>query len=244
MPDINELPSRVGRAFIRGAAASDAVKALILAARPDYHVLSTHFLGDALPAEWAAAKTNGTAAANTVASSFLTMTSGTDDDGYAGQGFGLFWKGDNGVYMYSAQALNTVTTSKIEVGLSDAVDDAGAVNAKSTPTATADDFCVLVRDTDDNTELDIIYGLDATPAVAAENVHTVVLATYFVSEFRYQNDFVQVFVNGQSKGRGSMQGGDLCTPWLFVQSRAGSASRVLTCDFLYCIGPNGASVPW
>lgn len=231
------------RAMSAFASASDAVRNMVLAGHPNWHVVYTHFLGDALPSEWASAKTNGTAAAVTVASSLLTMTSGTDDDGYAGQAFGLFWKGDNGVYLESEQSLNTLTTSKIEVGLTDAVDDAGAVNVKATPSATADDFCVLVRDTDDNTQLDVIYQLDgANPAAAAENVHAVAAGTKFTTIFVAQNDAVNVRVgsaygNVVTVGSGAMQGGDLVTPWWFAQSRAGSASRIFTVDYAFCAGP-------
>ena len=243
MTDVNRLPSRVGRNYIQAAVASRGVEALILAARPDYHSIVTHFLGDALTAEWPSAKTNGASAAVTVATSFLTCTSGTDSEGYAGQGYGLFWKGDNGVYMYSAQTIDTITTSKIEIGLTDSTADAGAVDTKATPTATADDFCVLVRDTADNTQLDNISAIDTVVTANKENIYTVVGGTYFVTEFRHQNDAVATFLNGQDAGRGSMQGGDLCTPWFFCQART-TSSRVLTVDYLYCIGPNGASVPW
>lgn len=240
----NPLPRRVARDLVNGRSAYDAINDILMSLRPDYHTVMTNFLGDALPSEWASAKTNGTAAAVTVASSQLTCTAGTDDNGYAGQGFGLFWKGDNGIYFQSIQALDTITSSKIEVGLTDAVDDAGAVNAKTTPTATADDFCVVVRDTDHNTSFDLISGLDATPASNATGIYTLAAATNFNVEMRSMVDSVSVFINNALVGAGSMQGGDLTTPWVFCQARAGSASRILTVEWWFCTGPNGVSAPY
>lgn len=240
MSDINRLPRRYKQSFRNFASASEAVLNMALIANPSYHTVYTHFLGDALTAEWPAAKTNGTSAAVTVATSRLTLTTGTDDNGYAGQGFGLHWKGDNGVYFTTEfTQLTAVTSSKIEVGLTDAVDDAGAVNAKSTPTATADDFVVLVRDTDDNTELDLISAIDTVVSANAENVYTVAIDTAFIPEFRYQNDACAVFVNGSHVGSGACQGGDLVTPWWFAQARAGSASRVVVAEWGFCTGPAG-----
>lgn len=244
MSDINYLPRNYIKSFRRAAAATDAVRNLMLLLHPGYTTLYTNFLGDALPGEWASAKTNGTSAAVTVATSQLINTTGTDDDGYAGQGFGLLWKGDNGVYMESAQSLDTITTSKIEMGLTDATDDAGAVNTKATPSATATDFCVLVRDTDDNTQLDVISQNTTGVAAAKENVYTVVGGTIFRTEFVAQNDLVAVFVNGANVAADApMQGGTLVTPWWFAQARTSSASRVLSVEYVFCTGPNGLAIP-
>lgn len=240
MSDINYLPRRYKQAFKNFASASWAVKNMALLAGPGYEAVYTHFLGDALPGEWTAAKTNGTSAAVSVAASRLTMTTGTDDNGYAGQAFGLFWKGDNGIYFTSEQALDTLTTAKIEVGLTDATADAGAVNGKAAATGTADDFTVLVFDTDDNTEVDLLSELDnGGPAANAEDVHALVAGANFLTEFRMQNDACSVFVNGDHVGDGSHQGGDLVTPWWFAQSRNSSASRIFTVEWAFICGPSG-----
>lgn len=242
MADTDRLPGNWRRELNALATASEAVRNGLLTVHPDWHVVYTHFLGDALTAEWATAATNGTAAAVTVASSQLTCTSGTDNDGYAGQGFGLFWTGDAGVYFESEQALDVITTVKLEVGLTDATGDAGAVNVKATPTGTADDFCVVVFDTDDNTQMDIISELDnGGPAANAENIHTLVAATNFTTQFIAQNDVVSVkigssYSNTLVAGSGSMQGGDSVTPWWFSQTRT-TASRVLTVEYALCAGP-------
>lgn len=235
-----DLPGRWSEDFKGAAAASRAVRDMLKVYDPRFIAIVTHFLGDALPGEWGAAKTNGTSAAVTVATGQLTLTTGTDNDGYAGQGYGLFWLGDNGIYMESMQALDTLTTSKIEIGLTDSIADAGAVATKATPTGTADDFCVLVRDTDDNTELDLISELDnGGPSADAEDVYTVVAATNFKTAFRAQDDVVAAYVADKLVGVGSMQGGDLVSPWWFAQARAMTASRIMTVEYAICIGGAG-----
>lgn len=229
----------------QASTASEAVRNVILSMNPEWHVVYTNFLGDALPSEWGAAQTNGDGAAVTVAASRLTLTTGADNNGYAGQGFGLFWKGDNGFYLESQQALNTLATSKIEVGVTDALNDAGAVNAKATPTATATDFCVLVRDTADNTELDIISQKATGVAANAENVHAVAAGTNFTAIFRGQNDAVDVQVGSSSGnvrhvGSGVIEGGTLITPWWFAQART-TSSRIVTVEYALMAGPNGVA---
>lgn len=243
MADTDRLPGNWRRAMNAFASASEAVRQMILIGHPDWETVYTHFLGDALTAEWATAATNGTGAAVTVASSQLTCTSGTDDNGYAGQGFGLFWTGDAGIYFESEQALDTLATSKIEIGLTDATADAGAVNVKATPSATADDYCVFVRDTDDDTALDLHSRLDAgTASSDATDTHTVAAGTNFTTILVAQNDVVSGYVgstysNVAVVGSGSMQGGDNMTPWWFAQARAGTASRILTVEYAVITGP-------
>ena len=238
MSDINRLPRRYKQSFRNFASASEAVQNMAAIFRPDYTTLYTHFLGDALTAEWpAVAGTNGT---STVAGSKLTLTSTTTDNDSAGQPFGLFWKGDNGIFMESEQALDVLTTVKIEVGLTDAVADDGAVATKATPTGTADDFGVLIFDTDDNTDVDLISELDnGGPSADAQGVYTLVAATNFTSEFRVQNDAFSAFVDGTHIGGGAFQGGDLVTPWWYVQSRAVSTTRILTVEWAFVTGPSG-----
>ena len=244
MSDISFLPRNFARAMRRSAQAGAGVREMMLLVHPNYETVFDHFLGDVIRDQYPAAVTNGTSAAVSVATSQLTLVTGTDDNGYAGQGFGLFWKGDNGIYLESAQAVNSVANVKFEVGLTDATGDAGAVDAKATPTGTADDFCVLVLDTDDNAEWDIISELDNGGTVAnAENVFTAVGGTIFRTEFVMQNDIVAVYVNGNGVGGGSCQGGDLMTPWWFTQARAGADSKTGTVEYFLCTGPNGLAIP-
>lgn len=244
MSDINFLPRNYLKQIRRSHVAAAGVREMMLNYHPEYETVFDHYLGDAVNALYPSAVTNGTSAAVGVATSQLILTTGTDDNGYAGQAYGLFWKGDNGIYMESAQSVNSVANVKFEVGLTDATDDAGAVNSKATPTGRAENFCVLILDTDDNAEWDIISELDNGGSVAnAENVFTAVGGTIFRTEFVMQNDFVAVFVNGAAVGRGSCQGGDLMTPWFFTQARAGTDSKTGNVEYLFCTGPNGLVIP-
>jgi hypothetical protein len=116
----------------------------------DYDVFEDKFWGDAILGLYPSAKTNGTSAAVTFtehnAGGYLDLVSGTADDGYAGQGMGLQFKGDRGMLAeFIVRTPAAVTTMKFEVGLSDADDDAGAVNVKATPSATAADYGVFAR---------------------------------------------------------------------------------------------------
>ena len=244
MSDINRLPSRFAAAMRNGTTASEAVRNIIKAYDPTWNVWYDNFIGDSLDARaGAAAGTNGTV---TVAGGKLTLTATTTDNDSAGQGFGLMWKGDNGFYLESQQALDVLTTAKVEWGITDALNDAGAVNVKATPSATATDFCVLVRDTDDNTQLDVISQKATGVAANAENVHAVVAATNITSIFTGQNDVVGVQVgssigNVESVAQGAIEGGTLITPWWFAQSRAGSVTRIFTVEYVLMAGPNGVA---
>lgn len=245
MADINFLPRNYLKQVRRSNVAAAGVREMMLNYDPNYITVFDHFLGDVITDQYPAAATNGTSAAVSVASNQLILTTGTDDNGYAGQGYGLFWKGDNGIYLESAQSLSSVATGiKFETGLTDATGDAGAVNSKASPTGTADDFCVLILDTDDNAQWDIISELDnGGPVANAENVFTATGGVIFRTEFVAQNDAVAVFVNGAAVGAGSMQGGDLVTPWWFCQARAGTDSRTANIEYFFCTGPSGLVIP-
>ena len=237
------LPSNVAQSLIAASSAYKGLDNLYRSLRPDWNVVAYVPMGDLIPDEWVAGATNGTAAAVSVGSGLLTMTTGTADDGYAGQAYGLLWKGDLG---YTSEFIfapgSAITTLKFEVGMTDAVADAGAVATKATPTGTADDFCVLVFDRDDNAELDLISELDdGGPVANAENVATVAASTYLRAQFRALGDSVGVSINGRQVGIGSLQGGDLVTPWVFAQARAVAASRTLDTRWFFCAGPWSAT---
>ena len=243
MADYNRLPGRFAANFRRAANASEAVTNMMTLYRPDYNTFYENFLRDVADDGWVAAQTNGTAAAVTYAGGLMTLTSGTDDNGYAGQMLpGLFWNGDNGVYMQSQMSLDVLTTVKIEAGFTDASDDAGAMLVKATPTSTATECTVICFDTDDNTQLDVMSSNGDTAAADAENIHTLVAATDIMTEFRVQNNLSSVFLNGLQKGGSAIEGGTSIAPWFFVQSRAGAASRVLTVNYVFCTGPNGVAI--
>lgn len=201
----------------------------------DYDVWEDNFKGDTLLDEYPAAKTNGTSAAVTFTEhntyGYLELVTGTDDNGYAGQGVGLHWNGDRGIL---AEILfktpSAITTLKFEVGLSDADDDAGAINDKATPTLTATDCAVVCFDTDDDTNFACISG-NAGTATATQDISDVVVAasTFYIVSIRVDGDSVGYYINGtQVAGHDSgIEGGTDLTLWAFAQARAGTASRTI-----------------
>ncbi|MDP6076944.1 MAG: hypothetical protein QF638_02040 [Acidimicrobiales bacterium] len=206
-------------------------------------VFEETFRGDALDAKYPTAKTNGASAAVTFtehnAQGFLDFVTGTDDDGYAGQGLGMQYTGDRGVlaeFLFETPA--SIATYKLEVALTDADDDAGGVSGKSGPTMTAGDFAGLVFDTDDDTNTTLITVKDGgTPAAVEQTDFDLAASTVYYATIRIIDDNVWATIQGVSgtntakftyanatAGAG-IQGGTALTPWFFTQARAGTASR-------------------
>lgn len=237
MVTTRKLPQSFAESARRAAIASDALNHIAMLFNPEVEAVYTSFLGDALPGEWAAVKKNGSNSLATVALSQLTLTSGGDNDGYTGQGYGLFWKADNGLYFSSEQAIDSIADSKLETGLTWATTDAGAVNVKATPSATAEDFVVAILDSDDvSGEFDVISQTDNTGiSAAAEDIYTVVGGTNFRTEFKAQGDACAVYVNNQHVASAGFQGGDLVSPWWFCQTRT-TSSKVLTVEWMLMVG--------
>jgi len=209
----------------------------------DYDVFEDKFWGDALQGEYPAAKTNGTSAAVTFTehnlNGFLAFVSGTADDGYAGQGMGLQFTGDRGVLgEFIIKTPAAVTTMKFEVGFTDADDDAGAVNAKSTPTNTATDFAVFIVDTDDDVNIAAISCIGGTET-ATQDIQAVAASTTYRFGVRIDGDNTLYTINGVvvAEHPAAIQGGNALTPWVFCQARAGSASRTIQLHKWRCIQP-------
>jgi hypothetical protein len=199
----------------------------------DYTSWEDSFTGDALLPLYPAAKTNGTSAAVTFTehnvNKYLSLVSGTADDGYAGQGVGMQYAGDRGVLLEGiVRTPSAVTTLKIEFGLSDADDDAGAVNVKATPSATATDFAVFIVDTDDDANIAFISAKAGT-RTATQDIQAVAASTTYRFAIRVEGDAVSGWLNGTQVAGGAhvIEGGTALTPWCFVQARAGSASRTI-----------------
>tara|TARA_Y100000034_G_scaffold133566_1_gene199394 strand:- start:653 stop:1381 length:729 start_codon:yes stop_codon:yes gene_type:complete len=209
----------------------------------DYDKFEDKFFGDALWGGYPTAKTNGTSAAVTFAehneNAYLSFISGTADNGYAGQGLGLNFTGDRGVlgeFLIVTPA--AVTTMKIEVGFSDADDDAGAVNIKATPSSTASDYAVLCFDTDDDTNWSFISAKAGTE-VATQDIETVAASSTYRLAVRIVGDSCEAYVNGSHVAghADGIEGGSKITPWVFVQARAGSASRTILLHKWRCLQP-------
>lgn len=209
---------------------------LITAPSIDYTVQGDDFTGDALRAWYPGSKTNGASASVTFTEhnslKFLELVSGTDDDGYAGQGVGMQYTGDRGVLaQFIVTTPAAITTMKVEVGVSDNDQDAGAVNQKATTTtATATDFAVAILDTDDDSNWAFVSAKGGT-VVVTQDLLAVAVSTTYVIEIRVEGDNVELWIDGTKlAGHGSntgIEGGTDLTPWVFCQARAGSASRTL-----------------
>ena len=142
---------------------------------------------------------------------------------------GLQYTGDRGVLgEFLIRTPAAVTTMKIEVGFSDADDDAGAINAKATPTFTATDCAVFVVDTDDDANIAFISAKAGT-AVATQDIQAIAASTTYRFAVRIEGDSVSAYINGsQVAGHADgIEGGNALTPWAFVQARTGSASRTI-----------------
>lgn len=209
---------------------------LLIPSSFDHDVVEDKFFGNAIWASmYPTAKTNGTSAAVTFtagnANGFLELISGTSDDGYAGTGFSLSWTGDRGcLFECILRTPAAITTMKFEIGLTDATDDAGAINLKSTPSLTATDCAIIVFDTDDDTNLACVSA-KAGVATATQDINTFPIAASTTYRFavRVETDSVSYYMNGtQIAGHDNgIEGGTKLTPWMFVQARAGSASRTV-----------------
>lgn len=209
-------------------------------------VFDDGFWGDAILGLYPAAKTNGASAAVTFTEhnldGYVELVSGTDNDGYAGQGIGLQWSGDRGFLAeFLVKTPADVATFKMEVGVSDADDHAGAVLVKATPTATATDYAVFVVDTDDDTAI-AFHSAKAGTIVASETIDggsalAIAASTVYYVAIRVDGDNVEGEIRpGGVDGRrirvahggnAGIEGGTALTPWAFCQARAISASRTV-----------------
>ena len=221
--------------LIQAATGSGHARDLWIPGSFDYDVFDDKFWGDALLGLYPAAKTNGIAAAVTFTehnvNGYLDLVSGTDDDGYAGQGMGLQFTGDRGIlaeFIFRFPA--AITTLKFECGLSDADDDAGAILLKATPTFTATDCAVICFDSDDDTNFAAISAKAGAATVTQDITAALpaVSTTYRVA-IRIEGDSVSYWINGsQVAGHANaIEGGSALTPWAFCQARAGAASRTV-----------------
>lgn len=139
------------------------------------------------------------------------------------------------VFMGRIGQNSAVTTSKFEFGFVDAV-GAGAVLVKDTPTSTATDYAVIVRDTNDDTSVDLVTDgtTDAAGLVAGATGITWTTQTWYdvliaVNELRE----VVFYVNGIFGGirRAGPDATTTLATWVYVQTRD-DADRTLDVDFL------------
>lgn len=191
----------------------------------DYDIFEDKFWGDALDVKYPPAKV----ATGTVTftehnlNGFIELKSGASTGNYAGQGLGLQFSGDRGVLAeFILKMPASLAGLKFEVGLTDADDDAGAINVKSTPSLTATDCAVFVFDTDHNTQLDFIAAKGGSVVEATTNVLTIATSDTLRFVVRVDGDNVNAWLNDKLVAQTSLgiEGGNGLTPWVFVQARS------------------------
>jgi hypothetical protein len=249
------VPFWTGSKLLRavGGGPGNPMADLLAASDMDYNEFKDDFRGDQLLAIYPAAKTNGTSAAVTFTehnNGQLDFVTGTDDNGYAGQGLGLQYNGDRGVTCeFHIQTPSSLADFKFEAGLADADDDAGAVDVKATPTGTGTDFAVVIYDSDDDSALSLVHS-KAGSLAKVDFALTLAVSTRYHIALRADGDDVKAMVRSLGASSGAreevvanavagagLEGGNDLTPWVFAQARAGSASKTLILNKWRAIEP-------
>jgi hypothetical protein len=241
-------------AFSKAGFASDPLKGLIaLQGNPEYVAFFDDHTGTRTgtwPAGTPYAATVGTGTEviglTQAVGGVMTLTTGATDGNTAGQGFGLNWSGDRGFYFIARCKVDRITLMKFEIGMTDAVDDDGAVAVKATPTFTATDCALIVFDRTDDANATFVSNGGTTDG-NADWTGTIAADTYFVVEIVGKGptdttgDNVAGYINGQLVGSGNINGASPLTMWAYTETLAGASATVtLSVDYWGCVGPRVA----
>lgn len=182
---------------------------------------------------------SATAAISTgVVNGAILLDAGTDNAGRSDLSWGLHYQAQLGAMYVARFKVPVITTRKFEIGLTDVLSgtDAGAVATKATPTFNATDFCGLVYDTNDDTNVTLIGAKAGVAATVADLSFTLVADTYYYFGVALvdENDAAYGFVldaNGRPLAEAAIRADAitstvLLTPWLFIQNRAGNAGSM------------------
>lgn len=199
------------------------------------------FQGDTLNGTYQSTASGANSAAAAIETGIVNgailLDPGDANSGRCDLSIGLHYQGQlNAVVAARFTHLSAVGSAKVEIGFTDTVSgtDAGAVNAKATPTWTADDAAVLVYDTTDDNQY-TLAGVAATVASGVkDSSFTPVAGTY--------NTFIVALLGGNARGyildadgnviydsdwlTSAVTSTVLLTPWLFVQNRSGARRSV------------------
>ena len=210
----------------------------------DQVVVFDDFVGDVLSVEWRTADTGSGSSADAVisagANGTIVMVTGTADNGYSALSRELNFQGQLNCVMAARIKVDDIAAVKMEIGFTDAHDDAGAVNTMATYATTATDWVGWVFDTDDTAYWQAT-GVDTnTEATKIEDGLAPVAATYETLIVALEDTtahFYRLDANGyQTYSSAPMTGActkDVSlTPWVFVQSRESSDSKTLTVDYI------------
>ena len=210
----------------------------------DQTVVFDDFLGDVLDVEWRTVDTGSGSSADAVISAgtngTIVMVTGTADNGYSAISRELNFQGQLNCVMAARIKVDDIAAVKMEVGFTDAHDDAGAVNTMATYATTATDWVGWVFDTDDTAYWQAT-GVDTnTEATKIEDGLAPVAATYETLIVALEDTtahFYRLDANGYQTYRSAPMTGACTkdvslTPWVFVQSRESSDSKTLTVDYI------------
>ena len=210
----------------------------------DQVVVFDDFVGDVLSVEWRTADTGSGSSADAVisagANGTIVMVTGTADNGYSALSRELNFQGQLNCVMAARIKVDDIAAVKMEIGFTDAHDDAGAVNTMATYATTATDWVGWVFDTDDTAYWQAT-GVDTnTEATKIEDSLAPVAATYETLIVALEDTtahFYRLDANGYQTYRSAPMTGACTkdvslTPWVFVQSRESSDSKTLTVDYI------------
>jgi len=222
---------------------------------PDIVKFEDDFIGDEdVTYKWGSI-TNGTGAAVTglvasTANGICRLTTGTSNDGYVGifpstdaSLQGAAFVGNNSPVIWVRLKTSSASAVKIEIGFTDADDDAGAVNALATPTTTASDCAVWCYDTDDSGGLywqGVHSKNSTTPSKVEPGLFLPVAATYEWLGVALLGEAVK-FMRCDAYGNPTYESGwqatgitatDALVPWIFAQTRD---TNSVTVDIDYVI---------
>ena len=210
----------------------------------DQVVVFDDFVGDVLSVEWQTADTGSGSSADAVisagANGTIVMVTGTADDGYSAISRELNFQGQLNCVMAARIKIDDIAAVKMEIGFTDAHDDAGAVNTLGSYSTTATDAVGWIFDTDDTAYWQC-FGVDSnTEATKIEDELAPVAATYETLIVALEDTtahFYRLDANGYQTYKSAPMTGACSkdvslTPWVFVQSRESSDSKTLKVDYI------------
>ena len=170
----------------------------------------------------------------------IVLDPGTDDGGRSDLSLGRHYSGSRfAVCAWRFRTGDAITSQKFELGFTDVVSgtDAGAVNAKATPTFNASDAALLVFDTNDDALLTLVGVLagtaatayDFTTALANNTFYTGIVALRGTRAAGYLLDADGNVLERQPTSgymESAVTAATLLTPWAFVQNRTASNHRL------------------
>lgn len=201
------------------------------------------FEGDALNSKYqstASGTASAAAAISTgVANGAILLDAGTDNGGRSDLSLGLHFTGSRNAICWFRAQVNGISNEKFEFGFTDVISgtDAGAVNAKATPTFNATDCVVLCYDTTDDAKLTLIGAKGGTAATVYDFATTISAATdyYFGVELRDTNargfllDQHGHLIEASTWMTDAVTSTVLLTPWAFQQNRS-TTNRTMLID--------------